>query len=133
MHEGKHMIPTVDLKTLAKTALSFVSHLSTVLDFVSAADPVFHGAPVVIFITAKKGDDWAALDIGMCSQNIMLAAKSLGLDTCPIGFATLIEKTAEYAELNIPLDQKIHLAIIVGYGAEEPKVHPRDVSNTFYL
>src|ERR1017187_9692313 len=82
----------IKLKDTLKTALSFF-HLSNIVDFVLAGDPIFHGAPVVIFITYPKTDTWGGLDIGMCSQNMMLAAKSLGLDSCPVGFAKMVEHT----------------------------------------
>jgi len=48
---------------------------------------------VVIFIISPHDNEWASLDVGMCAQNIMLAAKSLGLDTCPVGFGKYVEKT----------------------------------------
>ena len=75
------------VKAVVKNALSSLSsfHLSDAANFVKGEDPIFHSAPVVIFIAAPKDNEWAGLDIGMCSQNIMLAAKSLGLDSCPVG------------------------------------------------
>lgn len=87
----------------------------------------------MIVITASKDNEWAALDIGMCSQNIMLAAKSLGLDSCPIGFGKFIEKTKDYSKLDIPSTDMVYLAIVIGYGDEEPKAHERIKNNTFYL
>ncbi len=96
-------------------------------------DPIFHGAPTVIFITAEEGNEWAPLDIGMCSQNIMLAAKSFGYDSCPIGLAKAIEKTSVYKELQIPETEKIILAIALGHGNENPPVHPRLTNNIVYF
>ena len=130
--EGMHNFPTMGVKKAFKAIVSGITHLSTLVDFFQAEDPVFHGAPVVIFIAAEKEDEWAALDIGMCSQNIMLAAKSLGLDSCPVGFAKFIEKTKDYNKLGIPKDEQVHLAIIVGYGDESPEVHERSKENAFY-
>ena len=129
---GMKSIPEMGIKKAAKTIVSGLTHLSTIVDFLKAADPVFHGAPVVIFITAQKDDEWAALDIGMCSQNIMLAAKSLGLDSCPVGFGKLIEKAKDYTKLGIPITEQIHLAIIIGYGDENPAAHERNKKNAFY-
>lgn len=130
--EGMKIMPDMGIKKVAKAILSGITHISTIVDFFKAKDPVFHGAPVVLLITALKDNEWAALDIGMCSQNIMLAAKSLGLDTCPVGFATYIEKTEHYYKLAIPTDEKVHLAIIVGYGDEQPQLHKRNKDNVFY-
>lgn len=45
------------------------------LHFPKTRDHVFYQAPVVIFIAAPKNNEWAALDVGMCAQNMMFAAK----------------------------------------------------------
>lgn len=103
------------------------------IDHSITTDIIFHNAPVVIIITAPKKNEWAALDIGMCSQNMMLAAKSLGLDTCPIGFVKLLEKTEKISILGITASEQIKLAIIVGYGDEEPPVHERKKDNVKYI
>jgi len=58
--------------------------------------PDISRAPVVFFISGTKEDKWAAFDIGMCSQNIMLAAKLLGFDTRPIGLAKMVMETDGY-------------------------------------
>jgi len=94
---------------------------------------VFHGAPVVIFIAASKRNEWAGLDIGMCAQNIMLAAKVLGLDSCPVGFGKLIEKTSLYKYLGVPDDETVILSLVIGYGAEQPEVHDRKKDNVVYI
>ncbi len=96
-------------------------------------DPIFYHAPVVLFITVPKDNDWASIDVGMCSQNIMLAAKSMGFDSCPVGLARLIEKTPIYHELKVPDTEQIKLAIVVGYGDEKPVLHKRINDNLFFL
>jgi nitroreductase len=130
---GLKSIPSLGIKNIAKAVVSGITHLSHGIDFLKAKDPVFHGAPVVVFITAPKENEWASLDIGMCSQNIMLAAKSLGLDSCPIGFGKFIEKAKDYSKLNIPSTDQVHLAIILGYGDESPEIHERNKNNVFYI
>ncbi|WP_431215137.1 nitroreductase family protein [Puia sp. P3] len=77
-------------------------HLSHGIDLHAIQDPVFHGAPVVIFITAPRDNEWAPLDIGMCAQNIMLSAQSLGLSSCPVGFGKYVENTPAYDRMLIP-------------------------------
>ncbi len=96
-------------------------------------DPVFHEAPVVIFITASRKNEWAALDVGMCSENIMLAAKSFGLDSCPVGFGKFVEQTKIFSQLHVPSEDQVHLAIIIGYGDENPEVHKRITDNAFFI
>lgn len=108
-------------------------HLKDGADFFKAEDPIFHGAPVVIFISSPKDNEWARLDVGMCAQNIMLAAKSMGLDSCPIGLAKFIENTDEYKKLDIPTSEEIDLAIIIGYGDETPPQHERKQDNVRFI
>jgi nitroreductase len=119
-------------KQIIKTVVNFL-HFPHGLNFLKSHDPVFHGAPVVIFITAPKDNEWAALDIGMCSQNMMLAAKFMGLDSCPVGFGKYIEHTKLYPQLHIPSSEEIHLSIIFGYGDETPEVHKRIKKNAIYI
>ena len=125
-------IKHIGLKEATKMTLSFF-HLSTMINFLKNDDHIFYGAPVVIFITSPKKEEWGALDVGMCAQNIMLAAKSMGLDTCPVGFAKFVTQTKDFYHLNIPATEEIHLAVTVGYGNEQPKLHERIENNAVYI
>jgi nitroreductase len=112
---------------------SHLLHFPHGLDFGSLTDPVFHGAPAVIFITGPKRNEWAHLDIGMCAQNMMLAAKSMGLDTCPVGFAKYVDETKHFQRLHIPDTEEVVLAVILGYGNEEPEIHEKKKGNIFFV
>lgn len=120
------------IKGIVKAASSFL-HFSHDMDFFKAEDPIFHGAPVVIFITSPKDNEWASLDIGMCSQNMMLAAKSLGLDSCLVGLGKFVEQTKIFSTLNVPKTEHVNLSIILGYGDENPIPHERIKTNAVYL
>jgi nitroreductase len=55
---------------------------------------LFHGAPTVILILKdRRGVGNPDLDCGICGQNMVLAAQSLGLSTCWIGLVTLLMKS----------------------------------------
>lgn len=132
---ARHLLKTMvkrGVKELIKTTKD-VLHFPHSADFLKGEDPVFHGAPVAIFITTPKDNEWAQLDTGMCSQNIMLAAKSLGLDSCPVGMAKYAEQSKSYVKLNIPKDEQVQLAIIVGYGNDSPAAPERMKQNLFFL
>lgn len=120
------------VKEIIKTAKEFL-HFSHGVDFLKENDPIFHGAPVVIFISSPIDNEWAALDVGMCAQNIMLAAKSMGLDSCPVGLAKFVEQTKIYSRLNIPQSERVNLAIIVGHGNESPEPKERVVGNVTFI
>lgn len=127
---AKEILKTVSKKTVRETGLS---KLALGIDFIKAKDPIFHNAPVVILLTAPKENEWAALDIGMCAQNIMLAAKSLGLDSCPVGFGKLIMQTSDYSKLKIPVTEQVMLSIVTGYGNENPTPSKRNSKTIIYL
>jgi nitroreductase len=120
------------IKNIVRTA-SHLIHFPHGFDFHSLEDPVFHGAPVVIFITGPKENEWAHLDIGMCTQNMMLAAKALGLDSCPIGFAKYAKETKLFPRLNLPDADEVIIAVILGYGNEFPELHERKRNNVFFV
>lgn len=108
-------------------------HLKEGMDFFKAEDPIFHGAPLVIFITTPKDNEWAAIDIGMCSQNMMLAAKSMGISSCPLGLAKYIEHSDVYDLLQVPDNRQVQLALIFGYSDTIPEFHHRTRDNVTYL
>lgn len=120
------------LKQIIKMA-SGLFHFSSAIDFSKMSDPVFYGAPVVIFITAPRDNEWAGLDIGMCAQNMMLAAKSLGLDSCPVGFGKYLEHTKSYSLLPAKAGEQIQLSITLGYGNETPDIHKRKRNNVNFI
>ncbi|MNJ95576.1 5,6-dimethylbenzimidazole synthase [compost metagenome] len=120
------------IKELAKLSLSLF-HLSTIKNILVTADHVFYGAPVVIFITHQRDDEWGMIDIGMCAQNIMLAAKAKGLDSCPVGFAKFVMQTDDYSLLKIPDDEVVDLAVVIGYGDEIAEMPKRTNNHVIYL
>jgi nitroreductase len=140
IHRFSHDISKAAFKETVKKgmkgilkALSGMAHFVKSFTLSALSDPVFYNASVVIFITSPKTNGWASLDTGMCAQNIMLAAKSLGLDTCPVGFGKFVEYTKDYSHLNIPSNEQVQLSVIVGYGDEEPPVHERRTDNVKYI
>jgi nitroreductase len=102
-------------------------------EFFNTPNPIFHGAPVVIFIAADRNNEFAGLDVGMCAQNLMLAAKSIGLDTCPVGLAKFAEQTNVYSILGIKDADQVLIGITVGYGDEMPVLHPRKTDNASFV
>ncbi|MDR3680045.1 MAG: nitroreductase [Flavipsychrobacter sp.] len=125
-------IKHVRIKDLLKMTLSHF-HFSKVIDLIKTQDHIFYNAPVVIFITAPRKDDWGKLSVGMCAQNILLAAKAMGLDTCPVGFAKFVMQTKDYYLLNIPAAEEVEFALVIGFGDELPREPKRLEDNVFYI
>lgn len=75
----------------------------------------FFGAPVGLFVTLDKDMELGSwLDTGMFIQSIMLAARGLGLETCPqAAFCNYYDAVVEH--LGIPADQELVCGISLGY------------------
>jgi nitroreductase len=86
---------------------------------------LFHGAPTVILILKdRRGVGNPDLDCGICGQNMVLAAHSLGLSTCWIGFVTLLMKSYTVFKwkrrLGISFPWELVEGIALGYAVGSP-------------
>ena len=85
----------------------------------------FHGAPLLIVITAPKDNFWGLTDAALAVQNVMLYCTSVDLGSCFIGMAQLIQRDkASLKALNISDSMNIVAAVICGYPDENPE--PRE-------
>ena len=104
-------------KVLASAATGLTTAHPELKDHLS--DPafnIFYNASTLIVICAKPAGQHPAWDCCLAAQNLMLAAHSLGLGTCPIGLSwTLLEQADVKQELRIPVDYVAVVPIIVGY------------------
>lgn len=77
---------------------------------------VFHGAPTLIFpLMDKRGIGHAKIDLGIVGTNIVMAAVSLGLGTCWVGFAEALKGSEWPKRLGIEEPYELLEAICVGY------------------
>ena len=91
-------------------------------------DSIFYGAPEIIFII-KTEETANEFDYGLASENIMLAAKSLGLATCPIGLSRSLNSSDQARKLLALKDSEtIIIAISIGYANENPPEKERNFS-----
>jgi len=83
---------------------------------------LFHGAPTVILIFKdKRGAAKPEVDVGICGQNMVLAAHSLGLGTCWIGFVELLKYGIKWRrKLGISFPYDLAEGMAIGY----PVAHP---------
>ena len=120
------------LKQIGKT-IAAALHFPIAQTFRADKDIIFHGAPVVIFVAADADNLWSELDVGMCVQNMLLAAESVGLNTCPIGLAKYLAYSRAVKKLQLPENHKLLIAVSLGYGREHPEVQPRRDDNVHYI
>lgn len=97
---------------------------------------MFRNAPNVIVIATPVGK--GLIDAGLMGENMILAAKSLGLGTCclggPVQFVKNDPAAAKYLEqLDIPAGYEIAYMIAVGYPDEQPAAKARDMDKVKYI
>ena len=80
-------------------------------------DRLFHGARAAILVTAKTSASCPAEDALLATQNILLAAHSMGLGACLIGFAVeAVQRDKNIRHiLGLPDDEKLYAVIAIGY------------------
>jgi nitroreductase/Pyruvate/2-oxoacid:ferredoxin oxidoreductase delta subunit len=84
-------------------------------------DRLFHGAPAVIVVATKPGGSNPREDALLATQNILLAAHSMGLGTCLVGFAVEAIKNDSTIQqfLKIPAKETVCSVIAIGYPEEQ--------------
>lgn len=84
-------------------------------------DLLFHGAAAAIIVSSNKQASCPAEDALLATQNILLAAHSMGLGTCLIGFAIAAMRRDGTIQqmLRLPADETPYAVIALGYPREE--------------
>lgn len=90
-------------------------------------DRLFHGATAAIIVSSRPGASCPAEDALLATQNILLAAHSMGLGTCLIGFAVVaMQKDPKIKKAaGIPSEESVHAVIALGYPLETYRVVTR--------
>ncbi|MFA5145836.1 MAG: nitroreductase family protein [Candidatus Omnitrophota bacterium] len=77
-------------------------------------DPVYYSAPSIVFVIGSGMT--ADLDSPMVCQNMMLAARSLGVGSCWVYFGQLVLDDKDVrAALELREDEKVYGPILFGY------------------
>jgi len=83
-------------------------------------DTLFHGATAVIVVGSSRDASYPKDDALLAAQNILLAAHSMGLGTCLIGFAVAAMEKDKSIKLflGIPETEDVYAVIALGYPDE---------------
>jgi nitroreductase/NAD-dependent dihydropyrimidine dehydrogenase PreA subunit len=86
----------------------------------TGVDRLFHGAAAAIVIGSRPGATLPKEDAMLASQNILLAAHSMGLGSCLIGMAVEAMKNDRKIQtaIGIPQEEAVYSIIALGHSAE---------------
>ena len=100
----------------------------------ASKDPVFYFAPVIVFVVGTKLATYAD-DCPMVCQNIMLAAHSLGIGSCWVGYGLLALQDEEVKQaLELKDDEQVFGPILLGYPKGEfPKAPRKKVATVKWI
>ena len=99
---------------------------------------LFRNAPTVAFIACPVESYSGEFDCGLLSENMMLAAWSMGIGSCCLGSVVPVmnsEAAKPYLErLQLPKEYKLMLAIAFGYPEPNSTQEPeRDLTKAYYI
>lgn len=88
------------------------------------ATHLFHHAPALVFIFAPKGR-FTGADCACAAENMMLAARSLGIGSCWIGLASpLGSDNKTLGELKVPKGYGLMAVLVFGYPTNDAQKAP---------
>ncbi len=98
----------------------------------------FYNAPVWVFIARDKSYDFSTIDCGLLSENIMLAANSMGLGTVCLGSPVRFILNSPDSEkvlqkLGFSEGYELCICISLGYPDEAPAAKPRDIDKVRFI
>lgn len=81
---------------------------------------LFYGAPVLILVFRASAYVVSEHDCALAAENMMLAARSLGIGSCWIGLAEGLGNDVEFLhEIGVPEGHKLIAPLIFGYPAKD--------------
>ncbi len=92
------------------------------------AEKIFYNAPLLIVVSGEKNKRFLQDDINLAAQNMFLAAHSLGIGSCWIGFRDQLNRDPIAKKmLGVPENFEIVAPLIFGYSKEKPKIPKREL------
>ena len=113
--------PNPDVKMLADAEVKMLANAMKMPEF-----NIFYNAPVLILIFAAPGAFSPQDDCAAAAENMMLAARSLGIGSCWIGFGMPLGSDADVLqELKVPEDHRLMAPLIFGYPVKDVQMAPQ--------
>jgi len=130
------VITNVDLiQELAQESKRLLNEKRPEISLREMADPIFYQAPLLILIFVEKGDKWAGINAGLLASNMFNAAWSLGIGSCYIGLANILNQSNLLkSKIDYPDDYELMTPLIFGYPkSDQVPVPVRKSDNVEYV
>ena len=120
-----------DMDAEGMSILKAAEDQTTYERFMERGGSLYYNAPCMMMV-ASDGSDWAAMDCGILSQNVALAAHSLGLGSVICGMARVPlngKRGEEFKKrMNFPGNFEFGIAILIGEVKTGKEPHELDFS-----
>jgi nitroreductase len=94
---------------------------------------IFYNAPTAVIVATRKDAVAPMADACAAIQNMLVAAESLGIGSCWIGFVRFHFQNPEaYPKLGIPEGYEVQYGIVLGYKPDGPAPKPPARKRTSY-
>ena len=95
----------------------------------------FRNAPTLVFVGTDGSYDFATIDCGLLTQNVVLSAWSLGVGSVCLGspIRFIMESPEALEMLQFSEGYKPVICIGLGYATESPEAKPRDITKVKYV
>ena len=98
---------------------------------------VFYNAPCMFLVLKHSDARWGDMDCGILTQNICLAASSMGVDNVIVGMGAIPFNGPRGEELkkhvNWPEGREFGMGVLVGYGNVSKEPHEVDISKLSFV
>jgi nitroreductase len=82
-------------------------------------DVIYYNAPVILFVIGPANNPLSCI---LACENIMIAAQSLDIGSCYVGFGAMVKGNPEVTQtLELKDDEAIYGPILLGYPKANPK------------
>jgi nitroreductase len=114
-------------KVMNEMEMEWISKLGAMEDF-----NIFHRAPTAMIVSGRKDATTPVVDCAAAVQNMLLAAESMDIGSCWIGFAKFFFLNPKNMEkFNIPEDHEVHFGVALGYKVRENPKAPERNQNVY--
>ena len=117
-------------EAMKQMEVEWISRLGSSKDF-----NIFHRAPTILIISGRRDATTPLVDCAAAVQNILLAAESMDIGSCWIGFVRFyFIKLENKKKLKIPEDHEVHFGVSLGYKVgENPRTPERNLGVYTYF